>query len=412
MQSLRTTQTYVLTPILRRVALAAVLVGLAACSDTAEFDKPSTLSAALTDNEASCFLSLVNDCRYTTDFFDTDLKWDRRSAEALTDLRNGPDGQCATRDDRPITQMETLDALPWVGTVALAHLRAHLERVGCLNAPQTCDDTPVVISTVRFTRAQVGDALDFLRRARPAELERIDGIGPVLAARIIQRRHAYEPLTVDAIRTIDGVGPQVLLALRESLAELWCSTPRGRCGCPDPTENRLDWLTEALSDPDVANDFLRLLGDKAYPRVVVAQAPALLERSPDDPDPRVTLAWVLSDRHFAMPHRLGSAPAAPNTEAAAIEAGIGATAVSAAIAALGEQTLDDTSVGTPLLLLATFAREAYLNDIEAWRAEDPTAVTIESAGPAWLVSGSILSIPTTVSISKSSRDAFVEFELD
>jgi competence protein ComEA len=55
-----------------------------------------------------------------------------------------------------------------------------------------------------------------LNRASAAELTRLPGIGPVLAARIVAARDAQGPFaSVDDLRRVSGVGPSKLAAFRE-----------------------------------------------------------------------------------------------------------------------------------------------------------------------------------------------------
>ena len=66
-------------------------------------------------------------------------------------------------------------------------------------------------------RADAATPLD-LNRATAAELTRLPGIGPVLAARIVAKRDADGPFTsVDDLRRVSGVGPAKLSSFREHL---------------------------------------------------------------------------------------------------------------------------------------------------------------------------------------------------
>ena len=57
-----------------------------------------------------------------------------------------------------------------------------------------------------------------LNRASAAELTRLPGIGPVLAARIVAARDSHGPFTsVDELRRVSGVGPSKLAAFRDHL---------------------------------------------------------------------------------------------------------------------------------------------------------------------------------------------------
>lgn len=54
-----------------------------------------------------------------------------------------------------------------------------------------------------------------LNRAGPAELDRLPGIGPVLAARIVEHRRRHGRFgSVEELRAVRGVGPRMLERLR------------------------------------------------------------------------------------------------------------------------------------------------------------------------------------------------------
>jgi competence protein ComEA len=54
-----------------------------------------------------------------------------------------------------------------------------------------------------------------LNRAGAAELDALPGVGPVLAARIIEQRRRFGPFhRVDDLRAVRGVGPRLLARIR------------------------------------------------------------------------------------------------------------------------------------------------------------------------------------------------------
>jgi competence protein ComEA len=68
-------------------------------------------------------------------------------------------------------------------------------------------------------------ALD-LNTATAAELDRLPGIGPVLAARIVEHRRRNGPFrSADELLTVPGIGPRLLERLRPALAESPRRTP-------------------------------------------------------------------------------------------------------------------------------------------------------------------------------------------
>ncbi|HIN85220.1 MAG TPA: hypothetical protein EYN06_01980, partial [Myxococcales bacterium] len=70
--------------------------------------------------ENACLLEAVNNCDHDFDFYDKELQWDRRAAEALIDFRNGSDHLCGTSDDALFTDFADVDTIPFVGPVAAA----------------------------------------------------------------------------------------------------------------------------------------------------------------------------------------------------------------------------------------------------------------------------------------------------
>src|SRR5207249_2899933 len=62
-------------------------------------------------------------------------------------------------------------------------------------------------------------ALD-LNTATAAELDALPGIGPVLAARIVEHRREHGPFrSVDELLSVPGIGPRLLARLRPGLRE-------------------------------------------------------------------------------------------------------------------------------------------------------------------------------------------------
>lgn len=65
-----------------------------------------------------------------------------------------------------------------------------------------------------------GDTLD-LNRASESDLDRLPGIGPVLARRIVEHRERHGPFRrIEELRAVRGVGPRLLERLRERVTVL------------------------------------------------------------------------------------------------------------------------------------------------------------------------------------------------
>ena len=75
------------------------------------------------------------------------------------------------------------------------------------------------------TTARPAHALD-LNRAGAAELDALPGIGPVLAARIVEQRRRFGPFRrVEDLRAVRGVGPRMLARLRPLVTVTPASPP-------------------------------------------------------------------------------------------------------------------------------------------------------------------------------------------
>jgi competence protein ComEA len=67
--------------------------------------------------------------------------------------------------------------------------------------------------------ARIRAPLD-LNAATAAELDALPGIGPVLAARIVEHRRQHGPFRrVDELLSVPGIGPRLLARLRPALRE-------------------------------------------------------------------------------------------------------------------------------------------------------------------------------------------------
>jgi competence protein ComEA len=84
--------------------------------------------------------------------------------------------------------------------------------------PAPGDARVVSPSSVR-TAPPLAPALVDLDRAGAAELERLPGIGPALAARIVADREARGPFVIpESLLRVNGIGPRTLARIRTYLA--------------------------------------------------------------------------------------------------------------------------------------------------------------------------------------------------
>lgn len=105
-----------------RSVFVVALVSIVALGCVAATDEPEPLLAPLVDPgsvEEAGILAFLNDASTTFTLLDVDLGLDRRAAENLVAHRDGADGATGTADDRPFTSIDEVDAVSYVGSVAL-----------------------------------------------------------------------------------------------------------------------------------------------------------------------------------------------------------------------------------------------------------------------------------------------------
>jgi hypothetical protein len=126
----------------------------------------------LTAGQVAAVLALVN--RASLAELDDEAGLDRRAAAGIVAHRDGADRIAGTADDDPFDDLAELDAVPWVGPVALARLLDHAEATGgaCLIISQylerwgnynkaielhNCGAAPVVLAAVRVCLVRNAD---------------------------------------------------------------------------------------------------------------------------------------------------------------------------------------------------------------------------------------------------------------
>ena len=114
------------------------------------------------------------------------------------------------RERAPFSGTADLERVPGVGEVTARRLAPYLRfETGAARA------APASAASVS-TGCPPGGARIDLNRAGPAQLESLAGIGPALAARIIEDRSANGPFeTPEAVTRVSGIGPRTLARFRE-----------------------------------------------------------------------------------------------------------------------------------------------------------------------------------------------------
>lgn len=117
----------------------------------------------------------------------------------------------------PFQRFEDLDRVRGVGPASLARLIPYLEvngrRAATTSSRQTGHASPSLAGSARPSTGPLD-----LNRASADELSRLPGIGPTLAARIVEarkRRVAFR--SVDDLLSVPGIGPATLARVRSGV---------------------------------------------------------------------------------------------------------------------------------------------------------------------------------------------------
>jgi len=109
------------------VFLSALAMGLAACGDGPVDDEwdVSTLASMKSGLIQDAVLAVVNDPAVGFELLDDDVGLDRRAAAGVIAHRDGPDGEFGTADDNLFDEIDELDAIRYVGRVALRRIELY-----------------------------------------------------------------------------------------------------------------------------------------------------------------------------------------------------------------------------------------------------------------------------------------------
>ena len=140
--------------------------------------------------EAYGVIDLLNDPATTFALLDDDVRLDRRAAENIIAHRDGADGIVSTGDDDLFDDIAEVDAIPYVGPVALDRLLAYAQAQGYVASG---DDVLGVYDDVGLTVDEAEATLQLVNSAPYAQLD--DDVG--LDSRAVD--------SIVAARTIDSV---------------------------------------------------------------------------------------------------------------------------------------------------------------------------------------------------------------
>jgi DNA uptake protein ComE-like DNA-binding protein len=218
-------------PSTKQCNLSAGILALAimspACGVPEESDTlDGAFSQPLSSAEEQGVLRFVNDCPTTLSVLDDDAALDARAAAGIVKLRDGGDVTCGTPDDRWFATMAELDAVPWVGDVALSKLVAHATLLGYVSDGN--DGLAPAYDGVPFT---LEEAHGVLAIANGASLEILDidfGLDARAASAIIAARPFAAATTgarMEQLAAASYVGTSALQRLK-AFATPWqaCTT--------------------------------------------------------------------------------------------------------------------------------------------------------------------------------------------
>jgi DNA uptake protein ComE-like DNA-binding protein len=208
-----------------RLAKTFALLGIAASAMGCAYDTSSTepgestkgasQDVVITQDEVKIVLAFLNDP--ATDFttLDERVGLDVRAAQNLMDHRNGADGVYPSADDDRFDTLAEVDAIGFVGNVALDKLRVY--------AIEHAPLPPEYVEGVQFTSEQATAVVWGVNHATLGELDVEIGLSSQAAQNLI----ASGPYTsVSAMGAVAYVGPSALNALKNH-AVIWAARMNG-----------------------------------------------------------------------------------------------------------------------------------------------------------------------------------------
>tara|TARA_B100001964_G_scaffold171641_1_gene188893 strand:+ start:357 stop:1049 length:693 start_codon:yes stop_codon:yes gene_type:complete len=151
------------------LSLCVVVLGTMACGSGAldgEFDV-APLASMKSGLIQDAVLALVNDPEVGFELFDDDIGLDRRAAAGLVLHRDGPDEVAGTGDDNLFDDIDELDAIRYVGRVALRRLELFALAYGYDDLVISDADRRVLafLNDPRLTFSELDDDARLNRRA-------------------------------------------------------------------------------------------------------------------------------------------------------------------------------------------------------------------------------------------------------
>jgi DNA uptake protein ComE-like DNA-binding protein len=172
---------------------------------------PGAIEATLLEGspEALGVLDMLNDASTTLTVLDVDAGLDRRAAAGLIAHRDGADGVPGTADDNPFDSVHEVDAVPYVGDSALAHLLDYARAHGWVDAGEDYYGT---VETVSFTTTEATAVVELANTADQATLDDDVGLDSRAATNLVAGR-PYT--TLEQVAAVRYVGASALAAMKD-----------------------------------------------------------------------------------------------------------------------------------------------------------------------------------------------------
>lgn len=221
------------------VAVAASLLlacgpdAVAALDDTGADDG---LELSLAELNATTLLAFLNGPELSLSLLLNEARLEARAARGVVAFRSGGDQALGTADDRRFASVAEVDAVPYVGAVALTRLDAFAATRG---------GGSVSVEGVSFTAAEAALAVAVVNDGRIVNA----GLSATAVSNLVAARpHA----TLEGVASVSYIGPTALTALRRHVRVLLAGSP-APTGCAAGT---FDGVVFTLAEACHAVDYL------------------------------------------------------------------------------------------------------------------------------------------------------------
>ncbi|MBK9034376.1 MAG: hypothetical protein IPL61_24440 [Myxococcales bacterium] len=224
---------------LRHLLPAVAVVSLAACALDAGSDELAVVDGSA---EAVGVLRFLNSAAADVATLDDAAALDVRAARNIVAHVRGVDGALGTADDDLLGDLAELDAIPYVGPVAIDRLVAYVRTIG--GVPD------LDVEGVLLTQAEAAAIVAVASGATLAELDDAAGLDARAARGLVERRPFAD---VFAVAAVPYVGASALEKLRV-FAAAWQAPPTTACDPQLRAGMRACVEAQLADDPGLAID--------------------------------------------------------------------------------------------------------------------------------------------------------------